>query len=69
MNKYTVRVNVDLYYEFDEKEFPGFASPDGVAKLVECAFNDFGSAKELSDFESRLDRAPVEIANVKFTEA
>lgn len=60
-DRYTVCVKVELFYEFDFKEFPEFATPEGVAQLVESAFNDHGPVGSLQDFEARLGKSPVEI--------
>ena len=61
---FTVRVNLELYYEIPAVELPIWATELGVEKCVEWAFDNFPHNNKLSSFGQGgiLQLDPVEIA-------
>lgn len=60
-DKLTVRLNVDLYYEFDRSEFPAFMTEAAVAAACRERLEDFGAVNTLEQLAAILERAPVDV--------
>lgn len=60
---FTVRVNVDIYYDIDPNTLPNWVDELGVEKLVECAFDDHNREFTLEALSASgvLGQAPVEV--------
>ena len=66
---FTIRVNLDVYYEIDADTLPPWADDLGVEKLVECAFDDYNRDINLETFSVKgvLNQNPVEISRNSVT--
>jgi hypothetical protein len=59
MKTHSIKIVVELYY--DIADMPDYATNEGVAKLVELAFDNHGMPVASSHFDKVLGIHPVEI--------
>lgn len=64
MKPITIKVTIDVYYDFEGEFLPSFATPAGMRGMVEAAFDDNGPPADLTYFgaDGVLRQNPVEVA-------